>query len=294
MCSSGLQAIDMARYAILSGEQDLVIAGGVEHMGRVPMGMDMMPIPMSLNQGTTLPDSYLAKYKVKTMGASAEMIAEKWQLSRQQLDEYSAESHRRAYHAQINDYFEREIVPVAGVTLDEGVRAELDMEKMATLKTPFKDDGVITAANASQITDGAAACLLAGTRALEKYQLKARAKITKSYVCALDPELQLTGPIPAINGILERAGLTLAEIDLFEINEAFASVVLATTDELKIPLEKVNVNGGAIALGHPLGCSGARILTTLVHELERRKLKRGLATMCVGFGQGIASIVELV
>jgi acetyl-CoA C-acetyltransferase len=165
---------------------------------------------------------------------------------------------------------------------------------MATLATPFKDNGVITAANASQITDGSAGVLVASEHALKKYNLKPRAKIIKSYVCGTNPEIQLTGPIPAIKGVLEKTGLTINDIDLIEINEAFASVVLAAIHDLNLPPEKVNVNGGAIALGHPLGCSGARILTTLVHELERRNLKRGLLSMCVGFGQGIATIVELV
>ena len=298
MCSSGMQAIDFAISAVKSGDYDLMIAGGVEHMGRVPMGVDGIPLPMSPNQGGTLPESYLNKYELKSMGQSAELIAEKWGYTRDLLDEFSATSHLKAHRAMEEGHFEKEIIPVttpAGeVKIDEGVRHNIDMAKMATLPTPFKDGGVITAANASQITDGASAVLVASEKALSKYKLKPRAKIVKSYVCGCDPVMQLTGPIPSVKGVLEKAGLTVEDIDLFEINEAFASVVLASQEELGIPLDKLNVNGGAIALGHPLGCSGARILTTLVNELERRGLKRGLLTMCVGFGQGIASIVELV
>jgi acetyl-CoA C-acetyltransferase len=299
MCSSGMQAVDFAVQAIKAGDYDLIIAGGIEHMGRVPMGMDGLPLPMSPNPGSSLAESYLAKYSVKSMGQSGEMIAEKWGFTREQLDEFAIQSHQKAFFAQENGYFKNEIIPVQTpsfglVEKDEGIRGSIDKAKMATLTTPFKDNGVITAANASQITDGAAGILVASEHAIKRYNLKPRAKIIKSFVCGTDPEIQLTGPIPAIQGVLERTGLKIEDIDLIEINEAFASVVLATIRELGLPPEKVNVNGGAIALGHPLGCSGARILTTLVHELERRKLKRGLLSMCVGFGQGIATIVELV
>jgi acetyl-CoA acetyltransferase family protein len=298
MCSSGLQAVQMAVQSIKSGDTDLLIAGGVEHMGRAPMGMDGLPLPMSANQGTTLSENYLKKYQIRSMGQSAEMIAEKWGFTRTQLDSFSIESHHKAHKAQSQGYFDKEIIAVqtpAGLfNKDEGVRAEIDPAKMATLPTPFKDGGVVTAANASQITDGAAAILIASDKALKQYKLKARAKIVSTYVCGTNPEIQLTGPIPSIPKALEKAGLTMNDIDLFEINEAFASVVLATVQELKIPLDKLNVNGGAIALGHPLGCSGARILATLINELERRKLKRGVISMCVGFGQGIASVIELV
>ncbi len=299
MCSSGLQSIEFACQAIKSGEYDLIIAGGVEHMGRVPMGMDGLPLPMAANQGTTLPESYLTKYQLKSMGQSAEMIAEKWQFTREELDQFSIDSHAKAYHAQQNGYFDNEIVSVATpsfgiVDKDEGIRATIDPAKMATLPTPFKDGGVVTAGNASQITDGASAVLVASEAALKKYNLKPRAKIIRTYVCGSDPEYQLTGPIPAVKKLLELTNMTIEDFDLIEINEAFASVVLAVVKDLNIPLDKVNVNGGAIALGHPLGCSGARILTTLVNELERRKMKRGLITMCVGFGQAIATAVELV
>jgi acetyl-CoA acyltransferase len=298
MCSSGLQAVNFASQGIIAGAYDLLIAGGLEHMGRVPMGIDGIPLPMSPNQGTSLSDSYLAKYEIKSMGQSAEMIAEKWGFDRESLDRFSMESHKKAFNAQSKGYFDNEIIPVKTasglVYKDEGIRAELNLEKMMSLASPFKDGGVISPGNSSQITDGASAVLLASEKALNKYNLKARAKIVSSYVCGIDPEIQLTGPIPAVKKLFEKTDLTWDDIDLVEVNEAFASVVLAAVHELKIPEHKLNVNGGAIALGHPLGCSGARILTTLVNELERREAKRGLITMCVGFGQGIASIVELV
>ncbi len=297
MCSSGLQAVELASQGIRAGDNDLLIAGGVESMSRVPMGIDGMPLPMSPKQDTTLSEAYLNKYQVKSMGQSGEMIAEKWGFTREDLDEFSINSHKKAFAAQEAGYFKNEIVAVDSpshgcVDKDEGIRASVDKEKMASLKTPFKDDGVVTAANSSQITDGASAVLMASKAGLEKYGLKARAKIIKTFVCGLDPELQLTGPIPAVAGVLAKTGMSIEDMDLIEVNEAFASVVLASQKELNIPEVKLNVNGGAIALGHPLGCSGARILTTLVNELERRNLKRGLLTMCVGFGQGIASVVE--
>ncbi len=299
MCSSGLQTVEMAKQAIKAGDADLLIAGGVESMSRVPMGIDGLPLPMSANQDTTLSENYLKKYPIKSMGQSGELIAEKWGFTREQLDNFAIESHAKAFAAQEAGYFKKEIVGVETpsfgfVEKDEGIRASVDKEKMASLSTPFKDDGVVTAANASQITDGASAVLLASEDAVKKHGLKPRAKIIKTHVCALDPVIQLTGPIPAVKGVFEKTGLKVDDIDLFEINEAFASVVLAAQKELNIPMDKINVNGGAIALGHPLGCSGARILTTLIHELERRGLKRGLLTMCIGFGQGIATIVELV
>ena len=263
------------------------------------MMSDGLPLPGAENQATVLPESYLKKYSVKSMGQSGEMIAEKWGFTRKELDEFSAGSHEKAFKAQEAGYFKNEIVPVetksfGTVDKDEGIRYPVDIDKMGTLPTPFKEGGVISPANASQITDGAAAVLLASEAALKKHNLKARAKIIQSVIVGTSPEIQLTGPIPAIPKILEKAGLKIEDIDLFEINEAFASVVLATVKETGIPMEKVNVNGGAIALGHPLGCSGARILVTLLNELERRKLKRGLLTMCVGFGQGIAMIIETV
>ncbi len=299
MCSSGIQSVEFASQVIKAGDADLMIAGGVESMSRCPMGVDGLPLPMSPNQGTTLSESYLQKYQIKSMGQSAEMIAEKWGFTRDQLDDFAIESHRKAYAAQQAGYFDKEIIGVATpsfglVTKDEGVRSSVDKDKMKSLATPFKDNGVVTAATASQITDGAAAVLLASEKALSKYNLKPRARIVKTYVCGTDPEMQLTGPIPASKKLLEQTGLKIDDIDLIEVNEAFASVVLAAVQELHIPMDKLNVNGGAIALGHPLGCSGARILATLVHELERRNLKRGLLTMCIGFGQGIATVVERV
>ena len=232
------------------------------------------------------------------MGQSAELIAEKYNLTRTELDEFAINSHAKAYAAQQAGYFDKEIIsvttPAGEVQLDEGIRASVDPEKMASLATPFKDGGVVTAASASQITDGATAVLLASAEAVKKYNLQPRAKITKTFVCGSDPVMQLTGPMPAVEGLLAKTDLKIEDFDLIEVNEAFASVVLAAVKDLNIPADKLNVNGGAIALGHPLGCSGARILATLVNELERRGNKRGLLTMCVGFGQGIATAIELV
>lgn len=298
MCSSGLQAIEFAVQGIQCGTNDLLIAGGVEHMGRVPMGIDGMPLPMSPNQGTVMSETYLKKYGVKSMGQSGEMIAEKWGFSREDLDKFSLESHKKAHAAQENGYFDAEIVPVTTpngvISKDEGIRANTSLEKMMTLPTPFKDGGVVSPGNASQITDGAAAALIASEDAIKKYNLKPRAKIIATAVCGTNPEIQLTGPIPAVEKVFAQTGMTMNDIDVVEVNEAFASVVLASAKELNIPMDKLNPKGGAIALGHPLGCSGARILATLITELERRKQKRGLLTMCVGFGQGIASIIETV
>jgi acetyl-CoA acyltransferase len=199
MCSSGLQAVDIAKQIIKAGDADLLIAGGVEHMGRVPMGIDGMPLPMSANQDTTLSENYLKKYSVKTMGQSGEIIAEKWGFTRDELDEFAIQSHQKAYEAQQQGYFNNEIIAIETqshglVDKDEGIRASIDREKMKTLSTPFKDDGVITAANASQITDGASAVLVASATAVEKFNLKPRAKIIKTHVCAVNPEIQLTAP----------------------------------------------------------------------------------------------------
>lgn len=296
MCSSGLQTVEMASQAIRCGDNDLLIAGGIEHMGRVPMGIDGLPLPMAANQGTTLSENYLKKHELKSMGQSAEIIAEKWNFSREQLDTFSMGSHSKASNAEKNGYFKKEIIPVETanglIEKDEGIRHEVKLEKMMTLPTPFKDGGVISPGNASQITDGAAAVLLASEEAIKKYNLKPRAKIIKTVVVGTPPEIQLTGPIPAVKKIFDKTGMSWDDIDLVEVNEAFASVALAAMHELKIPEEKLNVNGGAIALGHPLGCSGARILATVLNELERRDQKRALITMCVGFGQGIATIIE--
>jgi acetyl-CoA acetyltransferase family protein len=296
MCGSGQQAVHFALQAIMSGAHDLIIAGGVECMGKIPIGGDGYPLPGK--EKPTLPQSFLKNFKANPMGISAELMAVKWNLSRRDLDEFSYNSHVKAGKARELGYFKSEIVPVQTskglVEHDEGIRPDASIEKMMTLKPAFKEDGVITAANASQVSDGAAALLLASGDAVKKYGLKPRAKLIDFAVVGTDVELQLSGPIIAIPKVLKRAGLELKDIDLIEINEAFASVVLASQIELKLDPSKVNVNGGAIALGHPLGASGARLLGTLLYELERRNLKRGISSLCIGFGQGIAAIIERI
>ncbi len=296
MCGSGEQAVHFAIQGIMSGAHDLLIAGGVECMGKIPLGGDGMPMPGKSKP--TLPDSLIKNHKANPMGISGELMAKKWNLSRRDLDEFSYHSHMKAAKARDNGYFKKEIVPVQTskglVEHDEGIRHDTTVEKIGTLKPAFKEDGVITAGNASQVSDGACAVLVASEKALKKYNLKPRAKLIDFSLVGTDVELQLTGPIYAIPKVLQRAGMELKDIDLIEINEAFASVVLASQIELKLDPNKVNVNGGAIALGHPLGASGARLLTTLLYELERRNLKRGISSLCIGFGQGIAAIIERV
>jgi len=278
LCASGLQAFNFASQAVLSGQMELAIGGGTESMTRVPMGSDAGPLSPRL----------VERFDVVSQGISAEFIAEKWQLSRQKLDEFSYESHQKALRA----HFEREILPVDGVSVDEGPRKDTSLEKMAALKPAFKEGGVITAGNSSQISDGAAAILVASPDMAQKLGKKPRARFVASAVAGVDPTIMLTGPIPATQKVLRLAGLKVKDIDLFECNEAFAPVVLAWMKETGVPPDRVNVNGGAIALGHPLGSTGARLLTTLLYELERRGQKRGLVTLCIGMGQGAATIIE--
>jgi acetyl-CoA acyltransferase len=286
MCGSSQQAIHSMAQAIAAGDMDLAIAGGVEVMSRVPIGADWSP--------KAAPADF--PYDLVHQGISAEMIAERWNLTRDELDDFGFASHLRAAAATREGRFEREIAPTpaAGGTLavDEGIRFEPDRAKLSTLKPAFKPDGVITAGNSSQISDGAAALLLASGTALERHGLKPRARILTRVAVGSDPVIMLSGPIPATFKALERAGLRLEDIDLFEINEAFASVVLAWQRETGVPLDRVNVNGGAIALGHPLGASGARLMTTLLHELERRGARYGLQSMCIGMGMATATIIE--
>ncbi len=292
MCGSGQQAANFGFGMVASGQHDCVIVGGVENMTRVPMGSNGQgpgegPISPKLSD----------LYNIVPQGISAELIAEKWGLTRAELDELSAQSHERAGRAVAEGRFTREIVPVplsdgSVFDTDEGVRVPVNREKMRSLAPSFKTDGVVTAANSSQISDGAAALLVMSREKAVALGLRPRARFVTTALAGVDPTIMLTGPIPATQRALQKAGLTLADIDRFEINEAFASVVLAWERELHPDMAKVNVNGGAIALGHPLGCSGARLLTTLLGELERSGRRFGLQTMCIGFGQGIATIVE--
>ena len=286
MCGSGQQAIHFAAQAILAGDVDIVIAGGTEMMSHQPLGADY---PKEWPAGMP--------YKLVHQGISAEMMAEKYHLSRQELDDFAYTSHMRAMQAIQNGYFENQVLPISlvdgrVVKIDEGVRMPPNREKMAALQPVFKADGVITAANASQISDGSAALVLASAKAVGAYNLVPLARIVTRYVIGSDPVLMLDGPIPATLHALKRSGLSFDQIDIIEINEAFASVVLAWAKELNPDLSRVNPNGGAIALGHPLGATGAVLMTKLVHELQRTHSTYGLQTMCIGHGMATASIIE--
>jgi acetyl-CoA acetyltransferase family protein len=237
------------------------------------------------------------RYTIIPQGLSAELLAEKWGLKREELDEFSAQSHEKAGRAIAEGRFKREIVPVtlpdgSVFDTDEGVRVPVNREKMASLAPSFKPDGVVTAGNSSQISDGAAALMFVSEAKAKSLGVTPRARVVATALAGVDPTIMLTGPIPATQRVLKKAGMKLDQIDLFEINEAFASVVLAWERELHPDMRRVNVNGGAIALGHPLGCSGARLMTTLLHELTRTGKRYGLQTMCIGFGQGIATLIE--
>ncbi len=290
MCGSGQQAIHFAAQAIASGDMDVVIAGGIEVMSRVPLGSDWP---------TQWPPDF--PYPLVHQGVSAEMVAEKWHLSREELDRFSYESHVKAAAATQRGDFVREIVPIE-VTLpdgskdclkyDEGIRFEPDLKKMSALPPAFKPEGVITAGNSSQISDGSAALLLMSLDKANQLGLKPRARIAARSVVGADPVIMLTGPIPAAHKVLDRAGLTIHQVDAIEINEAFASVVLAWQKELEPDPQRVNPNGGAIAHGHPLGATGAILMTKLLHHLERANGRYGLQTMCIGHGMATATIIE--
>src|SRR5690625_137612 len=288
LCGSSQQAIHSASQAILAKDADIVIACGVESMTRVPMGSDIG------NFSNTL----LNKHTIVPQGFSAEMIADKWELTREELDEFSYLSHQRAIEAIDEGYFEREVIPFEIsenkiVTVDEGVRRDTSVEKLSELQPSFQPDtGVVTAGNSSQISDGAAGVLLMSASKAEALGLKPRARIIARVEVGYDPVEMLTGVIPATEKILEKADLTIDQMDSIEINEAFATVVKAWEKEIQPNMEKVNPRGGAIALGHPLGASGARLATTLLHTLEDIDGKYGLQVMCIGFGMATATIIE--
>ena len=299
-CGSSQQAIHFAAQGVMAGSYDVVIACGVESMSRVPMGASVASGP-----GRPFGPAMMRRYKNVqfNQGISAEMLAERWKLDRAGLDQYSLESHRRAARATAEGWFCREILPTPvqredgnteTVSRDEGIRPDTTLEKMATLKTVFKPDGVVTAGNSSQITDGAAAVLIMERAVAERLGYKPLARFVAFALAGADPVMMLSAPIPATARVLARAGLKLGDIDRVEINEAFASVVLAWQKETQADLSRVNVNGGAIALGHPLGASGARLMSTLVHELERTGGRYGLQTMCEGGGMANATIIERV
>jgi len=292
MCGSSQQALNFAAMGVASGHQDLIIAGGVESMTRVPMSSDMF-----LNGEMVPPSPALSwKYTIVPQGISAELVAQRFELGRDELDAFSLESHRRAGAADDRGAFAKEIVPVqlAGGTFehDEGIRRETTIDKLRSLKPAFREDGVITAGSSSQISDGASMALVASERAVKIHGLRPRARIVAMATVGVDPTIMLTGPIPATRKALAKAGLSVADLDAIEINEAFASVALGCGRALELDFAKTNVYGGAIALGHPLGASGTRLLATLLSVLDERKGRYGLATMCIGFGQGIATIIE--
>ena len=296
-CGSSQHAVNLGSGLVASGANDVVLACGVEHMGHIPFGIGLMHPDET---GVPFPPQLLERYQLVPQGISSEMIAEQWEIPRSELDEIGLRSHRNAARATEEGRFEREIVPVQvkadgsveTVTTDQGIRPDTSLEALAALKPAFKEDGVTTAGNSSQISDGAAAVLLMAREKADELGVKPRARIVDQVTVGVDPVIMLTGPIPATRQILERNKMTLGDIDLIEINEAFASVVAAWRRELDPDWEKVNVNGGAIALGHPLGSSGARLITTLLHELERRDEEWGLVTMCCGGGLGTATLIQ--
>ena len=293
-CGSGQQAIHFAANLIQAGVCDITIGGGVESMSRVPLGVNIMQGP-----GAPFQPSMMEKYPLTPQGISAEEIAVKWGVERQEADEFALNSQEKAKKARDEGRFDREMLQIDvklegldhTVKADEGIR-ESSLEKLATLQPSFRPDGIHHAGNSSQITDGSSAILLMSREKAEELGKKPRARIVGQAVVGSDPVLMLTGPITATPKVLKHAGLELKDIDLIEINEAFASVVLAWKREVEPDMSKVNVNGGAIALGHPLGATGARLMTTMLHELERTGGRYGLQVMCCGGGLGTATIIE--
>ena len=291
MCGSGLQAYNFGAQGIIANSYDLVITGGVETMTRVPMMSDAAEPSETIKRS----------YHVVSQGISAELIAERWGLTREDLDSLSVESHKKLGNAIKAGYFDSQILPVPVQTAngveyfkhDEGLRPGTTMEVLSKLKPAFKQpDGLVTAGNSSQISDGASAVLVASREKADELGMKPRARFVGSAVAAVDPTIMLTAPMPATEKVLKRAKLTINDMDVIEINEAFASVVLAFASDLKPDMKKLNPNGGAIAHGHPLGCTGSVLLTKALNELERTGGRYGLITMCIGFGQGIATIIE--
>ncbi len=294
-CGSAQQSVNFGAALIASGVHDVVIGGGVEHMGHVPMGVGFKWVD---EVGSPWPPAMLERYNLVPQGISAELIADNWEIPRSEMDELAVRSHQRAARASEEGRFERETIPFAlngdTVIADQGIRPDSNLEALAALKPAFKPDGKVTAGNASQISDGAAAVLLMAADKARELGLTARARIVDQTTVGVDPVMMLTGPIPATRKLLVRNGMRIGDVDLFEVNEAFAPVVLAWQRELQAGMDRVNVNGGAMALGHPLGSTGARLLTTLLHELERSDAETGLVTMCCGGGLGTGTIIQRV
>ncbi len=294
-CGSAQQAVNFGAALIAAGIHDVVIGSGVEHLGRIPLGAGFQ---FTEQVGTPWPPALMAKHDLIPQGLGAELIAEQWEIPRSELDELAVRSHRLAHRATEEGRFERETVPFQtnGDTryVDQGIRPDTNLETLAQLKPAFKPDGRITAATSSQISDGAAALLLMSREKADALGLAPRARIVDQTTVGVDPVTMLTGPIPATRKLLERNGMTIGDVDRFEINEAFASVVAAWQRELQPDMDRVNVNGGAMALGHPLGSTGARLLTTLLHELERADRETGLVTMCCGGGLGTGTLIQRI
>jgi acetyl-CoA acyltransferase len=294
-CGSAQQAVNFAAGLIAAGVHDAMIGSGVEHMGHFPFAAT---VKTQEEFGVAFPPELLAKHNIVGQGLGAEMIADQWEISRSELDELAVRSHRLAHQATEEGRFEREIVPmtVGGDTYvtDQGIRPDTNLETLSQLKPAFKPDGKITAGNASQISDGASAVLLMSAEKAKELGLTARARIVDQTTVGCDPVKMLEGPIPATQKILARNGMQIDDIDLIEINEAFAPVVAAWRRELNPDMDRVNVNGGAMALGHPLGSTGARLITTLLHELERSDKEVGFVTMCCGGGLGTATLIQRV
>ncbi len=313
LCGSSLEAINQAARAVMLGDYDCVIAGGVESMSRAPYVLPKNVAEGPLYGNLTAFDTALGwrfpnpameqMFPLESMGETAENVAQKYGISREMQDEFALESHRRAVKAQDEGLFESEIIPVtvtqprenpAIVSVDEGPRRDTDSEKLSKLPPAFRKNGTVTAGNSSSLNDGAAGVLIAGEAFVRKFNLNPMARIVAGGVAGVDPRLMGLGPIPATEKALKRAGLSISDIGIIELNEAFAAQAIAVMRNLDLPPDKTNVNGGAIALGHPLGCSGARIMTTLLFSMRRQGVRYGLATMCIGVGQGISTIVERV
>jgi len=294
-CGSAQQAVNFAAALIATGVHEIAIGSGVEHMGHISFadGYSVME-----EHGMPFSPQLMERYNLVPQGISAEMIADRWEIPRSELDEIGLRSHQRAATATEEGRFEREIIPfsVNGDTYvtDQGIRPDTSLEALANLKPAFKEDGKITAGNSSQVSDGAAAVLLMAREKADALGLKPRARIYDQTTVGVDPVIMLTGPIPATQKLLQRNGMTIDDLDLIEINEAFASVLGAWRRELDPDMDRVNVNGGAIALGHPLGSTGARLITTLLHEMERSDKEMGLVTMCCGGGLGTGTLIQRV